>query len=115
MLVVVSPVLTAAVLGGDQVLFLSLKFARNDLRYWLKLDGALSWSVSILFRFFAKLMVDFTVLVQLRRRYFHIVVYPKLSVHNCPLSTSLTPILQIASLLCPQTLSKSAVRTGSLV
>ena len=63
-----SSIVTAAVLGGDVLLFLLLKLARNDLRYWLKLDGALSWIASFLFRFVLKIMVDFTVMVQLRRK-----------------------------------------------
>ena len=59
---------TAAVLGGDVVFSLLFKLARNDLRYWLRLDGALSWIVSIMIRIFTKVMVDFTVMVHLRRK-----------------------------------------------
>jgi hypothetical protein len=66
LLAVVGPMVTAAVLGGDMLFFLLFKLARDDLRYWLKLDGVLSWVVSIVARFFYKLMVDFTVMVQLR-------------------------------------------------
>ena len=66
LLAVVSPLTTAAVLGGDMLFYLLFKLARNDLRYWLKLDGGLSLVVSIVVRFFFKLMVDFTVMVQLR-------------------------------------------------
>ena len=68
LLAVFSSGVTAAVLGGDVLLFLILKLAGNDLRYWLKLDGALSWIGSILIRIFTKTMVDFTVMVQLRRK-----------------------------------------------
>ena len=63
-----SPFVTAAVLGGDVLLFLLFKFARNDLRYWLNVDGFLSWVITFLFRIVLKLMVDFTAMVQLRRK-----------------------------------------------
>ena len=63
-----SSVVTAAVLGGDVLLFFLLKLARNDLRYWLKLDGSLSWIFSFAERIFTKVMVDFTVMVHLRRK-----------------------------------------------
>jgi hypothetical protein len=66
LLAAVSPAITAAVLGGDMLLFVLFKLARNDLRYWVKLSGAMSWIGSILIRFFTKLMVDFTVTVHLR-------------------------------------------------
>ena len=68
LLAVFSSWITAAVLGGDVLLFLLLKLVRKDLRYWLKLDGALSWIMSIVIRLFTKVMVDFTVMVQLRRK-----------------------------------------------
>jgi hypothetical protein len=48
------------------IFFMLFKLARNDLRYWLNLQGALSWVVSVIMRFFTKLMVDFTVMIQLR-------------------------------------------------
>ena len=67
-LAVFSSRVTAAVLGGDALLFLLLKLAENDLRYGLKLDGALSWIGSLVVRIFTKVMVDFTVMVQLRRK-----------------------------------------------
>ena len=67
-LALLSSRVTAAVLGGDVLLFLLLKLARNDLRYWLRLDGALSWIDSIAIRICTKIMVDFTVMVQLRRK-----------------------------------------------
>ena len=69
LLAVVGPMITAAVLGGDMGFFLLFKIARGDLRYWLNLDGALSWVVTFVFRSVLKLMVDFTVMVQLRRTY----------------------------------------------
>jgi hypothetical protein len=62
----VSPIVSAAVLAGDVSIFLLFKFARGDLRYWLKLPGGLSWTMSFVVRFFTKLMVDFTTFVQLR-------------------------------------------------
>lgn len=61
-----SPLFTVGVLGGDVLLFMLFKLARNDLRYWMNLPGALSWVVSFFVRLFAKLMVDFTVMVHLR-------------------------------------------------
>jgi hypothetical protein len=65
-LVVVSPALTAAVLGGDLLFFLLLKLARDDLRYWPRVEGQLSWIMTFVGRLGQKLMVDFTVMVQLR-------------------------------------------------
>ena len=66
LLAVVNPMTTAVVLGADMLFFLLFKLARNDLRYWVKLDGVLSWVASVLVRFFLKLMVDFTVMVHTR-------------------------------------------------
>ncbi len=68
-LAVISPVITGAIVGGDVVFFLAIKAARGDLRYWLNIDGILSWIVSFVIRIFAKLMVDFTAMVQLRRKF----------------------------------------------
>ena len=65
-LAAVSPAITAAILGGDLLFFLLFKLARNDFRYWVKLDGAMSWIASMFARIVEKLMVDFTVMVQLR-------------------------------------------------
>jgi hypothetical protein len=65
-LAAVSPIITAVVLGGDMLIFMLFKLARNDLRYWVKLPGAMSWVGSVFVRLFEKLMVDFTVMVQLR-------------------------------------------------
>ena len=69
LLAVVSPMIAAAVLGGDVLFSMLFKLARNDLRYWLPLEGGLSWVVSLVIRIITKLMVDFTVMVQLRRTY----------------------------------------------
>ena len=66
LLAVVSPMITVAVLGGDMAFFLLFKFVRNDLRYSYLMYGWLSWFASFITRIFAKLMVDFTVMVQLR-------------------------------------------------
>jgi hypothetical protein len=66
--VVFSPMITAAILGGDMAFFMIFKLARDDMRYWVRLDGALSWISSVVVRFVVKLMVDFTVMVQLRRK-----------------------------------------------
>ncbi len=68
LLATVSSYVTAAVLGGDMLCFLLFKLMRDDLRYWLRLDGLFFWIVSILVRIFVRLMVDFTVMVQLRRK-----------------------------------------------
>jgi hypothetical protein len=66
LLAAVSPLITAAVLGGDMLFFFLFKLARNDLRYWVSLPGAMSWIVSVFVRLVTKMMVDFTVMVQLR-------------------------------------------------
>ncbi len=66
LLAVVSPLLAAAVLVSDMLFFMLFKLARNDFRYFLKLDGVLSWVVSFTIRFFNKLMVDFTIFIQCR-------------------------------------------------
>ena len=64
----VHPLYVAVFLGGDLLFYLLLKLARNDLRYWMNIEGPMSWVVSIVFRAFTKLFVDFTVMVQLRRK-----------------------------------------------
>ena len=69
LLVVLSFWLTVCVLGGDALVFFLFKVARGDLRYWLNVEGVLGWFMSIIVRFFTKQMVDFTVMVQLRRTY----------------------------------------------
>ena len=69
LLAVVSPIITAAVLGGDVLFLLLFKLGRDDFRYWLKLDGVLSWVTSFLVRFIMKIMADFTVYVHCRRTY----------------------------------------------
>ena len=66
LLAVVSPVITAAVLGGDMIFFLLFKLARNDLRYWINASGSMSLVMSFLFRFFTKMIADFTVMVHMR-------------------------------------------------
>ena len=69
LLAVVDPGITAAILGGDMLFFMLFKLARDDFRYWIHFDGMLSWVMSFVVRLFTKLMVDFTVMVQLRRTY----------------------------------------------
>ena len=44
-------------------------FAPRSLRYWLNVPGIMSWVATILFRVLQKLLVDYTVMVQLRRTY----------------------------------------------
>ena len=45
---------------GDMSLFMLMKIARGELRYWLNLSGALGWFASCLIRVFVKQLVDFT-------------------------------------------------------
>ena len=66
---VTSPLFLWCFLGGDMLLFLLLKVLRSDFRYWLKLDGAISWIMSALIRVVEKIMVDFTTLLDMRRTY----------------------------------------------
>ena len=65
-LAVVSPTITTAVLGGDQLLFLLVKLARNDLRYSLRFAEVMSWFTTLLVRALSKVLVDFTVMSHLR-------------------------------------------------
>ena len=53
-------------LGVDMGTYLFAKAVRGDLRYWLRLDGVLSWVVSFLSRIFIKILVDHTAIVQMR-------------------------------------------------
>jgi hypothetical protein len=54
------------VLGGDMLIFVLFKLARNDLRYSFNFPGAASWAFTFVNRLFTKIFVDFTVMVQLR-------------------------------------------------
>ena len=58
----------AIFVSADIVFFFLFKACRagGDLRYWLRLDGALSWIATFIARFLAKVLVDFTTMVQLR-------------------------------------------------
>ena len=67
-LATVNPNLVVAVLGGDMFVFFVFKILRDDLRYWMKLDGLISWVLSFVMRAFAKVLVDFTSIVQFRVR-----------------------------------------------
>ncbi|GMH88858.1 hypothetical protein TL16_g11282 [Triparma laevis f. inornata] len=51
---------------ADIVLFLSIKFLRKDLMYWMRMEGWIKWPVSILIRVGIKLITDFTGIVQFR-------------------------------------------------
>ena len=66
MLAVVNPLFVVVFLGGDLSVYLLIKAARGDLRYWMNLDGATSWIVSFLFRVIVKQLVDFTAIVHFR-------------------------------------------------
>jgi hypothetical protein len=59
----------AIYLSADVGLFFLYKLFRRDLRYWLNLDGALSWISSALVRLMTKLNTDFTMNVHLRHVY----------------------------------------------
>ena len=51
---------------GDMSLFMLMKIARRELRYWVNLTGALGWLGSFTIRFCVKEIVDFTCCVQFR-------------------------------------------------
>ena len=51
---------------GDMSLYFLYRIANNDLRYWLRLPGALSWIVSLFSRFSFKIITDFTLIIQFR-------------------------------------------------
>ena len=110
LLAVVNPTTTAVVLAGDMLFFLLFKIARNDLRYWLRLDEVLSWVTTIVIRVVTKLMVDFTVMVQLRRTY-----------ERPSISQACSAYLTFLSFSCPhltsafQTRMRSGGCTGSCV
>ena len=57
-LLVCSPFFVVVFLGADMLFFLCYKILRDDLRYWLKLDGMMSWLVSIVIRVITKFMHD---------------------------------------------------------
>ena len=44
--------------GGDTSIYLLYKIVRGDLRYFLKLDGILSWIVSVFIRIIVKVVTD---------------------------------------------------------
>ena len=50
----------ALILMADQAAYLSYRFLRGDLHYWMNLEGALGWLVSFITRVVAKTIVDFT-------------------------------------------------------
>ena len=52
---------------ADLGLFFIYKIARNDLRYWLNIEGLLSWVTTMVVRLVIKLVVDFTLMVHLRK------------------------------------------------
>ena len=66
LLVTLNSAYVCVFLGVDMAIYFCFKLSRQDLRYWLRLDGAWSWIVSILIRFFVKILVDFTTIVHMR-------------------------------------------------
>ena len=54
---------------GDLSLFLVYKAVCGDLRYYIKLDGLISWLATIIFRTVSKSIADFTLLVHMRHPY----------------------------------------------
>lgn len=54
-------------LCADVGLFLLYKTARKDFNYFLNLDGVVRFVVSFVTRLGQKIMVDFTLMIQLRR------------------------------------------------
>jgi hypothetical protein len=54
---------------ADMGAYLLLKMARRDLRYIIKLDGALSWIASVIYRIIGKLLLDFTGYFHARHSY----------------------------------------------
>ena len=55
--------------GGNVVVFLVFKVARNDFLYWIRVKGAAGVAISFMFRVVVKVIVDFTGLVQMRHPY----------------------------------------------
>ena len=55
---------------GDVSIFFLYKIATGDLRNWVRLDGITSWVGSILYSIFSKIVVDFCLIMQFRRKYF---------------------------------------------
>jgi hypothetical protein len=51
---------------GDVSLFMLIKVARRDFRYWFNLQGALSWFTSVMVRLVVKLVSDYTCCFHLR-------------------------------------------------
>lgn len=66
LLAVINPILAVGILGADSLLYLTLKLARDDFRYWLNVSGVMSMIVSICWRMIGKIFVDFTALVHFR-------------------------------------------------
>ena len=70
LLAVVGRSVVISVVLGDLALYFLVKALRNDLRYWAPIpSNSASWAASFLARFMCKFMADFTVLVQMRRKY----------------------------------------------
>ena len=66
LLATVSSVYIGIFLAADMALYCLWKVFQKDFRYWLRLDGVIAWVVSIIARFFIKILVDFTTNVQMR-------------------------------------------------
>ena len=50
-------------LCADMQLYFVAKAGRDDFRYWLRLDGKLSWVASFVARFAVKVIVDFFIIL----------------------------------------------------
>jgi hypothetical protein len=53
----------------DMALYLAVRIVRNDFRFWVKVDGALSWILSAVHRTVSKLLVDFTCILHFRHSF----------------------------------------------
>ena len=53
-------------LGADMGIFFLYKVVLSDIFYWINLSGVMRFVTAIIFRFSTKILVNFTMLVQLR-------------------------------------------------
>jgi len=66
MLIVANKNYFVAYMAGDMTLYLLQKAARNDLWYWVPVDGAMGVAMSLLMRVSIKVITDYTGVVQFR-------------------------------------------------
>jgi len=64
-------------MGGDVGLFWCYKMLMGDLRHWIPLEGVWSWIATLFLRIIIQIVVDFTLLIQFRRKLFqlHVPLY----------------------------------------